>query len=172
MINETRERFIRTIVERLPAARIVEAHFFPAIRQGPIETGVAVIAATIPVVGPPAGTEHRGGIEPSAGGEGVDGAGAIDSAEPGAGAGSAVERRVERTEVFTASYRLTRKGPDRGKWEVDVKAEAHAPLPTVEAVVRGVQERAGEALDAHRMTGEEIAELVGSTEPTESTAAA
>lgn len=128
MINETRERFIRTIVERLPAARIVEAHFFPAIRQGPIETGVAVIAAAIP---------------------------AADAPEAGAQSGG------ERTEVFTASYRWTRKGPDRGKWEVEVTPEAHAPLATVEAVVRGVQERAGEALDAHRMSGDEIAAVAG-----------
>lgn len=128
MITETRERFIRAIVERLPAARIVEAYFFPSIRQGPMETGVAVLAAT-PVYE------------------------AVDVVADVVADGAAV---LPRAEVFTASYRWTRKGAERGKWVVDVTAEAHAPIPTVEAVVRGVQERAGEALDAHRMTGDEL----------------
>lgn len=131
MITETRERFIRAIVERLPAERIVEAYFFPSIRQGPIETGVAVIAAT-PVPEPDAPLELDLSEAPT------------DDPAP------------LRAEVLTASYRWTRKGADRGKWVVDLTAEAHAPIPTVEAVVRGVQERSGEALDAHRMSGDEI----------------
>lgn len=117
VIPETRERFIRAIAERLAAERIVEAYFFPPIRQGPVETGVAVLAAslTAPAV---------------------------------------------RAEVLTASYRWTRKGPERGTWVVELVAEAHAPIVTVEAVVRGVQERAGEALDAHRMSGDELRALL------------
>ena len=116
MINETRERFIKSIAEKVAPDRVVEALFFPAIRQGPMETGVAVIAAT-----------------------------QVDSADP-----------LDRAEVLTASYRWTRKGVERGKWVVEVTAVADAPLETVETVVRGVQQRAGEALDAHRMSGEEI----------------
>jgi hypothetical protein len=46
--------------------------------------------------------------------------------------------------VYRALYRWTRKGPDRGKWEVDITAEADAPLHSVSDVVRGVQRRAGE----------------------------
>jgi hypothetical protein len=59
-----------------------------------------------------------------------------------------------RFTVHTARYRLTLKGPDRGKWEVDVVAEADAPLDAVDAVVRGVQRRAGEAADPERLTGD------------------
>jgi hypothetical protein len=138
VITETRERFIRAIAEHIEPGRIVEAYFFPSIRQGPIETGVAVLAATPPVLaGVPAEEPLALPLpeDPSAA-----------PADP-------------RTEVLTASYRWTRKGPDRGKWEVEVTPEADAPLTTVERVVRGVQERAGEALDAHRMNAEEILAL-------------
>jgi len=135
VISETRERFIRSIAERLAPGRIVEAYFFPSIRQGQVETGVAVIAATPEADGP-----------------------AADASDPAADAGSSTLRHdaPQRAEVFTATYRWVRKGPDRGKWSVDVVPEAHAPIPTVGAVVRGVQERAGEALDAYRMTGDEV----------------
>jgi hypothetical protein len=119
VITEVRERFIKSFAEKISPDRIVEAFFFPAIRQGPIETGVAVISVTPISV-------------------------AVDSPP------------VERAEVFTAGYRWTRKGVERGKWVVEVTAEADAPLETVAKVVRGVQERAGEALDAHRMSGDEI----------------
>ena len=43
--------------------------------------------------------------------------------------------------VYSARYRLTLKGPDRGKWETNMIAEADAPLASVDAVVRGVQRR-------------------------------
>ena len=129
MINETRERFLRSILERIALERVVEVHFFPAIRQGQMETAVAVIAVH------PAPTADAPTLElalPNTGGP------------------------VDRTEVHTASYRWTRKGPERGKWVVDVIAQADAPLATVETVVRGVQVRAGEALDAHRVSAAEL----------------
>lgn len=129
MINETRERFLRAILERIPLERVVEVHLFPGIRQGQVETGVAVIAVTPAVVADTPAPE-------------------LDLRESGA--------PVERTEVHTATYRWTRKGPERGKWVVDVIAQADAPLATVETVVRGVQVRAGEALDAHRISAAEL----------------
>ena len=89
--SDARERFLLTIADTIPAERIAEIHFFPPIRTGPLETGVAVVAA-----------EHET-------------------------AGRA------RHVVYTARYRWTRKGPDRGKWEAEVVAEADAPLITVEA---------------------------------------
>lgn len=52
--------------------------------------------------------------------------------------------RADRLVVYKATYRWTRKGPDRGRWEVDVTAEADAPLEAVAEVVRGVQRRAGD----------------------------
>jgi hypothetical protein len=119
MLNETGERFLKAILERVPAERIVEIHLFPPIRQGQIETGVAVVAAT------PAPTLE-------------------------------LPLHAARIEVHTAWYRLTRKGAERGKWEIEVKTQADAPLETVETVVRGVQERAGEAIEPLRLTGHEL----------------
>lgn len=160
VISETRERFIRSIAERLEPGRIVEAYFFPSIRQGPVETGVAVIAAT-----PEAGTPAADPGQP-----------AVDASGPAAsdaGDATAVPDVLRRAEVFTATYRWTRKGPERGKWAVEVVPEAHAPIPTVGAVVRGVQERAGEALDAHRMSGDEVRAVLpaGAAAPGEAAAA-
>ena len=65
-----------------------------------------------------------------------------------------------RLEVHTAWYRLTRKGPERGKWEIEVKTQADAPLETVETVVRGAQERAGEAIEPVRLTGRELLAMI------------
>jgi hypothetical protein len=42
-LDETRERFFRAIMERVPAERIAEIHFFQPIRQGGVESGVAVV---------------------------------------------------------------------------------------------------------------------------------
>jgi hypothetical protein len=62
--------------------------------------------------------------------------------------------------VYSARYRWTRKGPDRGKWEHEVVAEADAPLVTVEAVVRGVQERANESVEPDRLNGDAARALI------------
>ena len=123
MLNETAERFLKAIIERVPVERIVELHLFPAIRQGQIETGVAVVAA-----------------EPAPGPE--------------------LALQAVRLEVHTARYRLTRKGPERGKWEIEVKTQADAPLEAVESVVRGVQDRAGEAIEPTRLTGRDLLALM------------
>jgi hypothetical protein len=128
MLNETGERFLKAILERIPPERIVEIHLFPAIRQGQLETGVAVVAAE------PAPTENPENLE--------------------------LALQPTRLEVHTAWYRLTRKGPERGKWEIDVKPQADAPLEAVETVVRGVQDRAGEAIEPTRLTSRELFALM------------
>ena len=72
-------------------------------------------------------------------------------------------RRIDRPTrhvVYTARYRHTLKGLDRGKWETNVVAEADAPLVTVDAVVRGVQRRSGDVDDATRMEGDEVRAFV------------
>ena len=61
-----------------------------------------------------------------------------------------------RFTVYTARYRLTLKGLDRGKWEMSVTEEADAPLPTVDAVVRGVSRRSGDADETVRLSGDEF----------------
>ena len=122
-ISETRERFITAIAEQVPADRIAEIHFFNPIKQGGLESGVAVIAVVRPV--------EVEGDEPS----------------------------VKHT-VFTAHYRHTLKGLDRGKWQVTVVEEADAPLVTVETVVRGVQRRAGDVEEPTRMEGDAVREVL------------
>ena len=61
---------------------------------------------------------------------------------------------MTRHVVYSARYRLVLKGPDRGRWETTVTAEADAPLAAVEAVVRGVQRRAGEDDEPERLSGD------------------
>ena len=63
----------------------------------------------------------------------------------------------QRHVVYTARYRLTQKGPERGKWEADVVNEADAPLLSVETVVRGVQRRAGDTSEITRYSGAQVA---------------
>jgi hypothetical protein len=121
---DTRERFLLAITAQIAIERIAEVHLFAPIRQGGVESGVAVVAA-IPFEGP-------------------------DLAD-----------REPRFVVYTAHYRHVLKGPDRGKWEATVVAEADAPLVTVDAVVRGVQRRAGDLDDATRLDGDELRATLG-----------
>jgi hypothetical protein len=79
------------------------------------------------------------------------------------GAAVVVERGVDeaaRIVVYAARYRLTLKGIDRGKWETSIVAEADAPMVTVDAVVRGVQRRAGDVDDATKLEGDEVRSLL------------
>ena len=116
-ISETRERFILAIAEQVPADRIAEIHFFNPIKQGGLESGVAVVALTR-------------------------------------------DDSPAKHTVYTAHYRHTLKGLDRGKWQVTVVEEADAPLVTVEMVVRGVQRRAGDVEDPTRMEGDAVREVL------------
>jgi len=113
---DTTERFLKDIGDRIGAALVEEVRLFPPIRQGGVETGAAVIAASLPM--------------------------------------------QDRHTVYSASYRNTLKGADRGKWEVDVVAEADAPLDALDAVVRGVQRRAGEGAAPDRLSTDAIREAL------------
>ena len=204
-MTETQQRFLRAIAERVPSEQVVEVHLFPPIRQGGVETGVAVVAEdprkrvpeTDPVTVAANGTAEvvsaqrarHDADEPQAAAvvdvvdvhideidvrdvdvadeEAVE----LDVAEPDAtevepGAAEAenesepVEAPLSRFTIHTARYRLTLKGVDRGKWEVDVVAEADAPLDAVEAVVRGVQRRSGEGAEPDRLTTEAFREAL------------
>lgn len=119
-MDDTRERFLTAIVDRLGAGRIVELHLFSPIRQGVMETGVAVVAAL-----------------------------------PDSGAGDETPAD-SRHVVFTAGYRLTRKGPDRGKWSFELAATADAPLATVDTVVRGVMHRSRDLTESERLSGDQL----------------
>lgn len=65
-------------------------------------------------------------------------------------------RAIQRYAILTASYRLTIKGPDRGKWDVDMIHEADAPLATVERVARGVAKRSGDGSEPEHFSGESL----------------
>ncbi|MBA4071262.1 MAG: hypothetical protein C0497_05405 [Gemmatimonas sp.] len=65
-----------------------------------------------------------------------------------------------RLVVFTARYRLTRKGPDRGKWLFECGAMADAPLATVDAVARGVTQRSKDLTEAERLSGDQLRTLL------------
>jgi hypothetical protein len=118
--SETRERFLKAIAAQVAPERIAEIHFFPPIKQGGVESGVAVV---------------------------------VENVSPDA----------PRMVVYSARYRLTLKGPDRGKWETNMVAEADAPLVAVDAVVRGVQRRSGDVDDATKMDGDEVRAALGAT---------
>ena len=140
-VSETRERFIVAIAEQVPADRIAEIHFFNPIKQGGLESGVAVIALEQPPVILSPSTSL--GVDP-----------ARETVSPG-------DQTVPaRHTVLTAHYRHTLKGLDRGKWQVTVVEEADAPLITVETVVRGVQRRAGDLDDPERMDGDAVREVL------------
>jgi hypothetical protein len=221
-ISEITERFFRAVLLKVPLDRIEELHLFSPLRQGGVETGIAVIAAREVIVPtepdqPVADPELP--LEPTAESDSDTDADAVEAiaedaiadeaiadeatadeeamppagdlppaddavetvetseaAEPESVAGEAgpeavaealeadsdeavvaVSAPIVRHTVFTARYRLVQKGPERGKWEADVVAEAEAPLITVETVVRGVQRRAGEESDTTRFTAPQIA---------------
>ena len=151
MTNETRDRFLAAIAAQLPAERIAEVHLFPAIRQGGMESGVAVIAVE------PVGAAGAGAADADDGETPY----ADDAELPEADAPPAEAPR--RYTVFSARYRHTLKGPDRGKWETSVIEQADAPLLTVDAVVRGVQRRSGDVDEIVRMSGDEVRAVLPTT---------
>jgi len=182
-MDETRARFLAAIAKQLPAERIAEAHLFAAIRQGGVESGVAVIALEPDQVEAPQ--------EPDEAPVATEVCEALDDVDPGDASEALAEADVNdalgedtddigsdadddspyadvqpavvaapapprRYVVCTARYRHTLKGPDRGKWEVTVTEEADAPLLAVDAVVRGVQRRSGDLDEIVRLSGDEL----------------
>ncbi len=170
--SDARERFLLEIAAVVPPHRLAEAHFFAPLRQGQIETGICVIAAlpegAEPLPSgiadsplsenpehPPAemqGEEALGSVEPADGSADVPADGPAQYPE---GA-----RISARHVVYSARYRWTRKGPERGKWECEVVAEADAPLLTVEVVVQGVKQRASEPLEVERIDGDTVRAMI------------
>ncbi|MEO8945235.1 MAG: hypothetical protein ABI338_01960 [Gemmatimonadaceae bacterium] len=87
---------------------------------------------------------------------GVEAAVAVVAAYPD----PAIHAQSPRHIVYSASYRCTVKGKERGKWFVEIVAEADAPLVDVEEVVRGVVQRSGEQFQPERITGAEFRSIV------------
>ena len=208
MTEETRARFLASIAKQLPAERVIEVHLFGAIRQGGMESGVAVVAVALEsalpetttsfdvdggYVPPPAVAEAAELESPSAvavhdqladetafvadeiaGDDSPYAPEAEVELQPGRGLGPGPGLLSEprllspepepglqlkpalRYTIYSARYRHTLKGLDRGKWEVNVTEQADAPLLTVDAVVRGVQRRSGDADEVVRLSGDEF----------------
>ena len=164
-LEPTRERFLLAIAATLPAERFIELHFFAPIRQGGVESGVAVIAAhpeRVPVEEPSVilseakdllfadEKQHpltRVPVRRFAPQDDREGAAPHDDSP-------------RRYTIYSAKYRLVLKGADRGKGECSVIAEADAPLVTVEMVVRGVQRRSGDDEGPERMSGDDARDYV------------
>ena len=148
---ETTERFLRDIADRIGVDAVDEVRLFPPLRQSGVETGVAVVAA-IPLPPEPehvyVADEPPRALTESPGDEFLP----IEEEDR--------EIIVHRHTVFTARYRHTLKGADRGKWEMEVRAEADAPLVTLDAVVRGVSRRAGEQFEPEKLSASEFRAIV------------
>ena len=149
-MTESQEVFLRAVAARVPLELVAEVHLFPSLRQGAVETGLAVIA-TSPAPHAIEEADTDASAEPT--GE-VD----VDVVPAAAPAPAPADARGRHT-VFSARYRLTLRGPERGKLEVDVTAEADAPLVTVDQVVRGVHRRSADAGDSERLSGDELRQL-------------
>ncbi len=134
-MTETQRRFLREIGERVGAERVHEVRLFPAIRQGGIESGVAIVAAR-PAENPvPVDIAVAGDVETPI---------PVVQEVAAAPVETSFERAPERYEILAARYKLVLKGTERGTWEMDVRHEADAPLDTIDRVVRGVALRTGE----------------------------
>ena len=155
---ETTERFLRDIAQRVGLQAVDEVRLFPPIRQSGVETGVAVVAA-LPLPPEPE-------VQPRSSATADESEQPPDALTESAGdefLPIEEENReiiVHRHTVFTARYRHTLKGPDRGKWEVDVQAEADAPLVTLDQVVRGVMKRAGEPFEPEKISASAFKTIV------------
>jgi hypothetical protein len=178
LMTETQERFLRTVLSRVPLGSVVELHLFPPIRRGTLETGVAVIATVMPSVSlavAAANTVDARADDDSPYSDVF--ASESDASGPAASAHSfpddtdatddtdVVTRdrapvAAPRLRILTANYRHTIKGLERGKWTVDVQEEADAPLAAVEAVLRGVRHRSTEPADPELVTHDTLAALL------------
>ena len=193
MTDEMRTRFLVAIARHVPAERVFEVHLFAALRQGGMESGVAVIALerepapSFDVDGgyipPPAIAEvaELETVESVAVHDQLNDETAFVADEtiaddsPYASASEPLgivhgETPVlpvpaSRYTIYSARYRYTLKGLDRGKWEVSVTEEADAPLLTVDAVVRGVQRRSGDSDDVLRLSGDEFRAALPTVQP-------
>ena len=159
-MTETQERFLRTVLTRIPLDGVVELHLFPPIRRGTMETGVAVIAMLLP---PAPLTVVAVAPDDAVLVDAVpDDAVPDDSVPDDALLNEAVlvPRPPLRLRILTAGYRHTIKGIDRGKWSVDVQERADAPLEAVEAVLRGVRQRSPEPADPELVSLDALAALL------------
>jgi len=152
-MTEAEHRFLKAIAGRIAPEHIAEVRLFPAMKQGHMQSAVAVVAADVV----PEATESPASV-------GLADAPASDpDAAPPPRETDGAGREASRFSVFTARYRLMLKGPERGKWEFDMQHDADAPLDAVDRVVHGVVRRAGEAGEPQLISSAEFLRAI--TEP-------
>ena len=135
-MTETQRRFLREIAARVGASRVHEVRLYPAIRQGGVESGVAIVAARAAEPPPPV-------VDDVSEGSDIERAiPVLQESEVSASLGS--HNGSPRYEILSARYKLVLKGTERGQWDAEVRHEANAPLDTIDRVVRGVALRSGE----------------------------
>lgn len=188
-LSDTQRRFLGSVMSTLPRQQVREVYMFAPMRQGGVETGIAIVAVGEPGREEPSGEEPAAALDDGTPGDGAAVGGeavfeAVTSEDAPAPEADAPEpepaapgyephapvaepdapvalERPERFTIFTARYRLQVKGPERGKWDVDVVEEADAPLVTIDEVVRGVHARSGEASDVERLEPRDLARALG-----------
>jgi hypothetical protein len=222
--TDAQRRLLAAVAQRVPPERMRELYLFAPIRQGGVETGLAVIAVGEPEPAPAMRDALRDEVPDEVPDEVQDSVDAClvaapvdlepadddapgfapvlstdeevvravvlaaeaaadqrssadapcDPTDAAAGPAPQTDGRAtavapdtpaapparERFTVYTARYRLQLKGPDRGKWDVEIVAEADAPLLTVDAVVRGVQRRAGEVTEVDRLLAADVRRIL------------
>ncbi|MGQ0538191.1 MAG: hypothetical protein ACT4R6_04540 [Gemmatimonadaceae bacterium] len=155
-MNDTQQRFLREIGDRIPAARLHEVRLFPAIRQGGIESGVAIVAAQPLSAGPApdeaADTKATDAETPLT---------LVREPFEAEQEGPLPNEQSPRYEILSARYKLVLKGAERGKWECEVRHEADAPLDTIDRVVRGVALRSGEEGEPQQIDVAALRTLIG-----------
>ena len=161
-MTDTQLRFLRAIAERLPIDRVAELYMFPPMRQGTMETGIAVVAAVrevapdlaavlaaAPDVSPEATPGEANDASAAAIGDAVIGDAGIGGArddgvsrEPATGA-SAGEACDPTEDASRDAGDTVGEGGDAGR-EADVAAAADA-VASVAANVAGVVETSAAA---------------------------
>jgi hypothetical protein len=167
-MTENQQRFLKAIAERIPAARIAEVRLFPTIRQGSLESAVAVVALESPVEeadrevplvlasdAPDRPDEHPAGEVDLGTQSALPSDVAVEAGAP--------HDSAPRYSILTARYTMTLKGPDRGKWDFEVVHDADAPLNAMERVARGMAHRVGEDGEPDLLSATEFHRAV--TEP-------
>jgi hypothetical protein len=137
-MTEAQQRFLKAIAERVNGGQVAEVRLYPTVRAGPIESGVAIVAASGPADLATAPVDEAPIELPKS-------------------------TDLARLSIHTAHFRHTVKGPDRGKWEFSMVHDADAPIETIESVVRGVARRVGEDGEPELLTGDDFQRAL--TEP-------
>jgi hypothetical protein len=140
-MTETQQRFLKAIADRVANGRVAELRLYPTVRVGQVESGVAIVACEL-TDAPPAATQSMDPPQQE-----------VDAEAPAAPVSTVDQGRLS---ILTAHFRLTVKGPDRGKWDFSMVHDADAPIETVEDVVQGVARRAGEEAEPELLSAEDF----------------